>query len=314
MTTIFRRIKHMYEMYNILHYARLKYLTPLYQKYEINKRFFQSLCSEDLPKNSSVDSPWLDTIDSAVVLPTTPAALRLSPEIRSALSEWSSNGFAILKGFFSEEKVGSINELLTELMQDKRMTVKENRKIMHAVRYSEEMKNLASPDSLTAILELLMGTPVELFQSVNFLQGSEDPAHSDFIHMSTYPYGYLLAVWIALEDIDETNGPIFYYPGSHKLSYVMNPDFNHGGNRWLLGKDSKKAYAKAIEEVINNNPLEKQIFTASKGDVIIWHANLLHGGQKVLDPSRTRKSMVLHYFGTDVIRYHEITQRPSLKP
>src|SRR5690606_1566003 len=130
MNSLFRRIKQLYEMYNILHYTKLKYLTPLYGKYGIKKRYFQSLSSDDLPKNPPVDSPWLDTIDSAVVLPTTPAALRLSPEIRSALSEWSSNGFAILKGFFSEEKVGSINELLTKLMQDKRMTVKDNRKIM----------------------------------------------------------------------------------------------------------------------------------------------------------------------------------------
>lgn len=314
MTNIFRRIKHLYEMYNLLHSRKLKYLIPLYQKYGLRKRFFQTVSSKDLPGMASSDSPWLDRADSAFILAATPSAAGFSAEIQSALLGWSTNGFAILKGFFSEEKVDLVNDLLKELIMQKRLTVRDNRKIMHTVRHSDEIRRLVNPDELTAILELLMGRPVELFQSVNFVRGSEDPAHSDFFHMSTYPYGYLLAVWIALEDIDATNGPIYYYPGSHKLPYVMTKDFYHGENRWLLGKDIKKHYAKAIKEVIENNPLEKRLFTASKGDVIIWHANLLHGGEKVLDSSRTRKSMVMHYFGTDVIRYHDITQRPSLKP
>ena len=33
----------------------------------------------------------------------------------------------------------------------------------------------------------------------------------------------------------------------------------------------------------------------------------------LLDKERTRKSMVFHYYAKDVICYHEITQRPTLK-
>lgn len=308
-----RRIKLLYEMYNLFNYSKLKYQAPLYSDLGLRKGFFRSLSSEDLPKDSLENHPWLDKEDSAIALPANSTFRQLDEGIKSSIVDWSSNGYAILKGFYSDEKVAKINELLTQLMQDKRMPVKDKRKIMYAVRYSEEMRHLVNTKELVEILDLLMGRPVELFQSVNFLKGSEDPAHSDFIHMSTYPYGYLMAVWIALEDMDSENGPLFFYPGSHKLDYIMNSNFNHGGNRWLLGKDNKKNYADAVEEVIEENRLEKKHFIASKGDVLIWHANLLHGGNRVLDQERTRKSMVLHYFGKDVIRYHEITQRPSLK-
>ncbi|MEM6316971.1 MAG: hypothetical protein AAF960_04835 [Bacteroidota bacterium] len=51
---------------------------------------------------------------------------------------------------------------------------------------------------------------------------------------------------------------------------------------------------------------------AKKGDILIWHANLLHGGNPILNPEHSRKSMTLHYFAEEVSCYHEVTQRPAL--
>ena len=50
-----------------------------------------------------------------------------------------------------------------------------------------------------------------------------------------------------------------------------------------------------------------------KGDVLIWHANVLHGGEKMTNPDSSRKSMVFHYYTDDAVCFHEITQRPTLK-
>ena len=47
--------------------------------------------------------------------------------------------------------------------------------------------------------------------------------------------------------------------------------------------------------------------------MLIWHANLVHGGEKVIDKNKTRKSMVFHYYANDAVAFHEITQRPTLK-
>ncbi len=130
--------------------------------------------------------------------------------------------------------------------------------------------------------------------------------------MTTYPPGNLIAAWMAFEDADLDNGTIYYHPGSHKLPYVLNPDFNHGGTKRKIGAQAYKMYEQKMEEVIENNNFEKVDFIAKKGDVFIWHGNLLHGGNPILDSGRTRKSMVVHYFPKDVVAYHEITQRPAL--
>ncbi|HLG04295.1 MAG TPA: phytanoyl-CoA dioxygenase, partial [Bacteroidia bacterium] len=74
-------------------------------------------------------------------------------------------------------------------------------------------------------------------------------------------------------------------------------------------------YEKKIASIIEEKNLEKKVFLARKGDLFIWHANILHGGEPVSDTNATRKSLVTHYFCKgDIICYHEITQRPAILP
>jgi len=183
---------------------------------------------------------------------------------------------------------------------------------MFAFRTSENVKKAGKNKQLLSILSYLLGREVVLFQSINFLKGSQQRTHSDSIHMTTYPLGNLIAVWVALEDITETNGPLHYYEGSHKLPYYLNKDYDNEGNQFLLGEKSYAEYEEMIEKKINQNKLQKKVFLAKKGDLLIWHANLFHGGNIQTDISKTRKSMVFHYFGKEVVCYHEISQRPAL--
>ena len=41
--------------------------------------------------------------------------------------------------------------------------------------------------------------------------------------------------------------------------------------------------------------------------MLIWHANLLHGGSPVKDPKRTRKALVCHFFARGAVCYHDLT-------
>ncbi len=130
--------------------------------------------------------------------------------------------------------------------------------------------------------------------------------------MTTYPLGYLPVAWFALEDIDAKNGSLSYYPGSHKLPYVLSPDFDHKSGIIQLDPDTNERYEDKIAEIIAIDEIEKIDVYAEKGDVFLWHANLIHGGNPIVDNTRTRKSMVVHYFARHVIQYHQISQRPAL--
>ncbi len=41
--------------------------------------------------------------------------------------------------------------------------------------------------------------------------------------------------------------------------------------------------------------LEVEQLTCRRGDAFIWHAGLVHGGSRIADETRTRKSFVTHY-------------------
>ena len=257
---------------------------------------------------------YLDKSHSSNELPKLAAFRNLEETIQKSLINWSDNGYAILENFFSDKEVANCNAEVDSLLKSKKVKWGYNQKIMDAFTQSKPLHQLASDSKLNDILQLLMGKEIEIFQTINFLKGSQQRSHSDSIHMTTFPYGNIIAVWVALEDVSENCGPLHYYPGSHKLPYLMNRDFDNVGTSYKLGKHLYSAYEDKVEQVLLKHPLEKKVFIAKKGDVLIWHANLMHGGEPQNNSNLSRKSMVLHYYSKDVVCFHEISQRPALTP
>jgi ectoine hydroxylase-related dioxygenase (phytanoyl-CoA dioxygenase family) len=93
---------------------------------------------------------------------------------------------------------------------------------------------------------------------------------------------------------------------------VGNKELGLAKNTWLIESNVNTRYEDYLETEIKKRGAKPEVFLARKGDVLIWHANLLHGGMPVLNPKLTRKSMVAHYFAEGVICYHEISQRPAV--
>ena len=297
-------------IYNLIHYRMLLHNKSPYKKYGIEKSLAASISSKDFPDKKS--RAWLDTGDSKNLVPTKEKFNSFSADIQHQLLSWSENGYMILKHFLDDTMVDSVNTEIQNLLARKKLDFTHDNKMMFAIRVSPLIKRITVDNRLTDILDFILDKQVVPFQTINFLKGSNQRAHSDSIHMTTYPLGYLIAVWIALEDTNMENGPLFYYPGSHRLPYLLNDDFNEGETPLKLGKKDYPDYEDALEALIEKENFEKRIFLAEKGDIFIWHANIVHGGLPIIDSTLTRKSMVIHYFAKDVVKYHEISERPSL--
>lgn len=305
-----KKYKLLHWIYNLLHYRSLAHNRAAYRKYDFDRPVIASISSKDFPDKTS--RAWLDTGHSKDLVATAPGFGRFPHRIREQLVEWSDKGYLIWERFFDDATIESILSEIDALTQRKKLKPTHDNKLLFANRHSSLIRGLTHNDTLTNLLSLILDKEVVPFQTINFIYGSNQRAHSDSIHMTTYPLGYLIAVWIALEDTHPDNGPLFYYPGSHRLPYLLNSDFNEGETALQLGKKDYVDYEDRIEEQIQQLSLKKEVFLAKKGDMLIWHANLIHGGMPVKDAALTRKSMVIHYYAKDVIKYHEITERPSL--
>lgn len=305
-----KRLRPLHWLYNLWHYKQLKHNAEAYRQYGIHKPLFGSISSKDFPDKTS--QAWLDNENARTAAPQKTAFFSFPTSIQQQITNWSDKGYIILEQAIDSATVQAINAEINQLQQSGKLRFEQKNKLMFANKQSALIKSVTEDSLLTRLMSFLLGKKLVPFQTINFITGSQQRAHSDSIHMTTYPLGYLIAAWIALEDITADSGPLFYYPGSHQLPFLFNSDYNQHSSLMALGEKKYHDYEDALQEVIAEKGVKKEIFLAKKGDVLIWHANLVHGGMPVTNPTATRKSMVIHYYAEDVIKYHEITERPSL--
>jgi ectoine hydroxylase-related dioxygenase (phytanoyl-CoA dioxygenase family) len=180
-------------------------------------------------------------------------------------------------------------------------------RIRDAWRISENVKAIALAPRVLAVLEALYRKKPLCFQTLNFEVPTEQSPHSDSMHFMATPPEFMCGVWVALEDIDTDNGPLIYYPRSHKLPFLDYPDIrfeakeeDFSDNRKFADQRNRQ-YEAHIGKLIEENGFEPEYGTIKKGQALVWAANLLHGGAPLNDRTRTRNSQVSHYLfkGTD---------------
>jgi ectoine hydroxylase-related dioxygenase (phytanoyl-CoA dioxygenase family) len=179
-------------------------------------------------------------------------------------------------------------------------------RIRNAWKVSDNVRAIALSPRVLAITEQLFGRPVKPFQTLNFPVGTEQVAHADSFPFQSDPPGYMCGVWVALEDMDMDNGPLVYYPGSHKMpmpswkeiekmtGYVLEPDSYE--NERAYHKARHHQYADYCTQMIEDHDLQPEYGTIARGQALLWAPNLMHGGSPQRDRSRTRHSQVTHYF------------------
>lgn len=305
-----RDLKVSYSFYNFFKKSALEHNIPVYKKIGLSKKYYSSVSSVDFEQ---VPHPIENKATNLVDEFSKNAFFHtLSEASRQSLLNFDTNGYSIVSGIYASEEIDQINQEVDQLIKTQKVRFKYINKIMFAFQKSTLLKKMANKKQLLDLIEILLRRKPVLFQSINFIHGSEQATHSDSIHMTTYPLGNLIAAWVALEDISIEQGALHYYPKSHTLPYFLNKAFNNQGNWIRLGKKTYADYEKELALYIQKTDLTKEVFTAKKGDVLIWHANLLHGGEPHTHKKKTRKSMVLHFFAQGVVCYHEFTQRPAL--
>ncbi|TCJ17852.1 phytanoyl-CoA dioxygenase [Flaviaesturariibacter flavus] len=183
-------------------------------------------------------------------------------------------------------------------------------RLQDAWKYNDDVKAIAADPFILGRLELLYRRRPIPFQTLNFDVGTQQRTHSDMMHFSSIPERFMCGVWVALEDVTLDNGPLHYYPGSHKLPFYNMTDVGIKATRSLEASNRYMDYADHYEEFIAkvavNKGLKKELALIKKGQALIWAANLLHGGEPITRPGSTRHSQVNHYYFEDCVYYSPI--------
>ncbi|MEB3165276.1 MAG: phytanoyl-CoA dioxygenase family protein [Cyanobacteriota bacterium] len=171
-------------------------------------------------------------------------------------------------------------------------------KLLDLQRFFVSARSLAFSPAILSFMEELFGSPAALIQSLTFWKSSEQSVHQDFSYVNHHrSLAQLAAAWIPLEDIRAEAGPLVYYKGSHRPDALGFFDWGQGEIR--AGRDHAPAvfdgYRRHLETIIENQGFEPSIFLPKRGDLLIWHGALIHGGTPMQNPALTRRSLVCHY-------------------
>lgn len=307
-----RSLRFFYFLYNVKNFKSLRRNKELYKAFGLKRSIFSSIQYKNLEHLKI--NPFLtkDKIISGNI-ENHLSLNSFSPEEQIKISNWNSEGFIILENFFSEVEVEKINHEISQILNYGKAGFNyTGRKIMQSYQHSKAVKNAFTNQRLLSILSILLGKKVIPFHTINFLKGSEQNAHSDAFHMSTFPEGNLIAVWVALEDIGEDQGPLFYYPRTHLWPQIKNSTLSLNDNFWKLDANANKKFETQAKNKLENSGIQPRIFLPKKGDILIWNSNLIHGGAYMKNEELTRKSLVMHYFTEQALCFHEISQRPAI--
>lgn len=228
----------------------------------------------------------------------------LSAADEAFVRKFAEDGYVVFDPEIDEATIDAIVEQLAPRFAK---ITSESLRIQDAWKFNEQVRKVAIQEAVLSKLRLLYQREPFPFQTLNFPVGTQQDTHSDMIHFNSIPHRFMCGVWVAFEDIDETNGPLHYYPGSHKLPFYDMIDIGVKASESIEMKKAMMAYAENyvsfIKEVVEALGLKKEVLKIKKGQAMIWSANLLHGGEKILREGASRHSQVTHYYFENCLYY-----------
>lgn len=252
--------------------------------------------------------------------------VRLDPELER---QWRDDGYALLKQAVPHDLIDRLNRDVAAFRRSCGETKDDHgfgqRIGLYHIQNEHSLRVALNPE-VREFLRFAFQDESLLFGSLTFETGTEQAAHQDSIFFWTDPDYAMAGVWVALEDVHPDAGPLFYYPGSHHWGvdraedvWRARPDLHERAkkiNWWLpgggdarvqLGNECGAVWHELLAKKIASKNATPVPVLIKKGDALVWHAHLVHGGLPRKDRSRSRRSMVTHHIGRNALMFDMYT-------
>lgn len=223
---------------------------------------------------------------------------------------WRRDGVVVLESFMPEELIQAYRR---DWIQHNRVNHDRPMGYPGECAYFKvrSLMDIATYDPLHDLMSHLIGDYMGVHLNLTGWKSTQRNWHQDgYLNPDTTADHYL-AVWVALDDVHPDAGPFEYVKGSHVLPTITQdatkarlsePDRNSP----MWPKYSEEFLTPMFEDILDRGNLTTDKFIAKKGDVLIWHARLMHRGSVPNNPDLWRESVILHYSG--------VNHRPDMIP
>lgn len=248
------------------------------------------------------------------------------PELKNIKEDFYKNGYCILPSFYTQSDMKSYQAYLDYLWSnrtnvDASLDVIDPRSGNKLISFKEaslserfgpyKLNDLYISDSFTrqftlstrlsAVMAYITGGILMQCNSLNFEYGSQQDYHFDTFYMPHPNSEMLIVSSVCIEDVYDDAGPLSYWPKSHLCPAWIN----QRGTTTARDGAEHKAAIQHFSKYALEHKLTPQTFLGKSGDVFLWHQQLFHGGLPIKNYSRTRRSLVSHYWSYRNTDLHE---------
>lgn len=242
---------------------------------------------------------------------------RISPEAKKVAHDLITDGISIIKNSIPpslcDQAVNDYNKWLednAQLRAENLDSLGREKRLVNFHLASDAAGRIATNERVMRILDEIFGTGAHVYTSLTFKYGTQQPIHRDTPHFATWPARRFVGVWTALEDIEPEAGPLMYVKGAQNFDIDAGAIFSQVQAEFPDETREAQLHM-ALDRyngvVIDRSPLEGPMMIVEdlkKGDTVIWHPELPHGGSPATNPARSRMSMVVHC-ASDEVQVHQ---------
>jgi ectoine hydroxylase-related dioxygenase (phytanoyl-CoA dioxygenase family) len=261
-------------------------------------------------------------------------------DVRTMLTSWLEDGYVIVDGCYPEADVDAFaaevdaawfanvpyEDLFVSDVDDGGMThvhvahrelitwpidvriaamERSNWRIGEFNKHNTAAERVFRNERMRLLCSMLLDRDAQPQYSLTFSKGSRQGLHQDTCVFHVWPKNALIGVWIALEDIAPDSGPLVYCPGSHREPLFAEFDNYPQTQRRTSAPDVSRRYDSYVTGLAEDYSQER--FIAKRGQALLWHGMLIHGGAQDVTPGTTRKSFVIHYMPDGSNVAHDMT-------
>jgi ectoine hydroxylase len=211
----------------------------------------------------------------------------------SQIAAYQTDGALLIEGVFSTPEVAVLRAAAERVSAEKRPNVTPEftgstaRMVHGAHSYDDTFRELCRHPRLIGPAAQLIGSGLYVHQSrLNFNAGLGTGGfdwHQDYStwhKVDGLPQPRAMMIAVFLDDMDATNGPLLYIPGSHKEGLIddFEPVKDATGNVLM------KLSGGLLRTMVDKGGIAAGMGTA--GSVLFMHCNLVHGSSANISPRR----------------------------
>jgi len=224
---------------------------------------------------------------------------------------FQSEGYVALKGFLSPQEVKELGQEIDryinqvtphlppeEVFYERKGQPETLKQLQRMFQHDDYFNRLFLSERITSVAELLLEGPVigknlQWFNKPGKIS-QPTPPHQDGYYFMITPHE-AVTMWLALDEVDQSNGCIHYVPGSHRLG---------------LRPHQRTAILGFSQEISDYGPVDRAAevaIVAQPGDLLVHHSLTIHRADANAS-HRNRRALGFIYYSTraqeDVERQH----------